>query len=250
MDDKLTIVGPEPSGKGRSAPSRVNIEALLLMAKYNDEFRQLLLSDRARAIEECGMSFSDAERLLLKSVPRDKLEASIESFSMEGVTRETLPSWKEAAAIVLLVMTVLMGGACLSTGDREPALCDDPRNVNIDDARSGWCGEDIYRLTAYGAPQKKTIDINKRKEEARKMAEIMARYQILEKFIGSRIEAGGIMADDYYEKQQKKDREQLLNVVREGRVVAHKWDNEQNCAVLYEIKKQGLRKFVMSDMTP
>nr|HPQ55462.1 hypothetical protein [Spirochaetota bacterium] len=90
MDDKLTIVGPEPSGKGRSAPSRVNIEALLLMAKYNDEFRQLLLSDRPRAIEECGMSFSDAERLLLKSVPREKLEASIESFSMEGVTRETL----------------------------------------------------------------------------------------------------------------------------------------------------------------
>ena len=119
MDDKLTIVGPEPSGEAPSAPARVNIEALLLMAKYDDGFRDLLLSDRPRALRESGIAFSNAEKLLLAAVSREKLAVSIGEFSMRGVTQESLPSWNEAAAIILLVMTMLVGPAC--QGSQETA---------------------------------------------------------------------------------------------------------------------------------
>lgn len=50
MDDKLTIVGPEPAGISMAVPGTVNIVALLLMARYDDQFRSLLLSDRVRAL--------------------------------------------------------------------------------------------------------------------------------------------------------------------------------------------------------
>ena len=44
MSDKLTIVGPEPTGPNKGgAVRKVNIEALMLMAKYDEGFREKLL---------------------------------------------------------------------------------------------------------------------------------------------------------------------------------------------------------------
>lgn len=256
MDDKLTIVGPEPSGREGSVPARVNIEALLLMAKYDEVFRKLLLTDRRRAIDECGIDFSDAERRLLSSVPPGKLEAGIASFSIKGVSRDSLPDWKEAAAVVLLIMTMLVGSSC-GTGqvrgieaDARPKKCVEPHSIDIEKIPEGWCDPDTFRLAAYAAPPTKETDPEKRKALSRKSAELSAKYRMLEKFIGARIEAGGIIADDAYMKQKQQERETLKKIIMTGEVIAEKWDNEQNCMVIFQLRRPGLKKMMESGLLP
>ena len=246
MDDKLTIVGPEPSSRGSSVPARVNVESLLLMAKYNDEFRELLLSDRIRAIEECGIDFSDAEKLLLTSLPREKIISSIELFSMEGITRDSLPTWKEAAAVVLLVMTVLVGISCTSMHDPATVRCEELEEIDRSKVTEGWCGNDTYRVFRVGVPPSKEANLKIRKEKSRRAAVIMAQYNIIEKFMGYRIEAGGIIADDNDVNNIKKDRERLKKLFFSGKVIAEEWDSDLNCTVIFQIQKAGLRKAIMT----
>ncbi len=253
MDDKLTIVGPEPSGDRRSAPARVNVEALLLMAKYDDDFRAMLLADRARALDECGIAFSESEMMLLSSVPNAKLEVHVAEFSMKGVTRESLPSWKEAAAIIILVMTVLVGSSCQDSPavkgivpDRRQQGCVELKDSDIDNGTSQWCDPDTFRIWATGAPKKNETDIEKRKDQSYKEAVLLAKYMILEKFIGARIEAGGLVADDYVQPGMAEYKKEMKDIIGKGTVVAWKWDAEQNCAVVFQIRKPGLRRWAES----
>jgi len=254
MDDKLTIVGPEPSGDRRSAPARVNVEALLLMAKYDDDFRVLLLADRARALDESGISFSKSEKLLLSSVPREKLESSIEEFTIGGVTRGSLPSWKEAAAIIMLVMTVLVGASCQDSPavkgivpDRREKGCVELRDSDTDNGTSQWCDQDTFRIWATGAPKAKEKDVEKRKDQTFNAAVLQAKYMILEKFMGARIEAGGLVADDYAQSRMDQYKKEMKVIIGEGKVVAKKWDDEQYCAIVFQIRKPGLRRWAQSE---
>ena len=224
MDDKLTIVGPEPSGRGRSTPARVNIEALLLMAKYDDQYRRLLLEDRARALAECGIRFSKSELILLTGLSREKLAAGIEEFSLPGISRESLPSWKEAAAIVMLVMSVIVGSSVQGADeptrgiapDQRPDTCSEPARIDFDSFQEGWCDADTFRIMAEGYAPDGETDIQKRREKAQEAAVILAQYRFMEKIIGARIEAGGIMSDeesgDFYRKREllKKEVKELF----------------------------------------
>jgi hypothetical protein len=253
MDDKLTIVGPGPSGGKQSAPARVNIEALLLMAKYNDGFRDLLLSDRPRALAESGIAFSGPELRLLASVPRGKLESSIDEFSISGVTRESLASWKEAAAIIMLVMTVLVGSSCQDAPavkgiipDRRPKDCVELRDVDIDNFHDGWCDPDTFRLITQGVSPAKEIDIEKRRDKSRQAAVLNAKYRILEKFIGARIEAGGLVSDDYRNPSLDAYKAEVKDIIGKGTVIAEKWDDAQACTVIFQIRRPGLRRWAES----
>ncbi len=104
MKNKLTIVGPEPEKQtGRREKYSLNIEALLLMAKYNNIFRNHLLNDRKKAIENCGITFSENEKILLTGVSAKQLSHLIKTFRVPGITKRSLPTWKKAAAILLLL---------------------------------------------------------------------------------------------------------------------------------------------------
>lgn len=249
MDDRLTIVGPEPSGISMAVPGNVNIEALLLMAKYDDQFRSLLLSDRVRALEESGIRFTEPERRLLLSVPSAKLESGIGEFCMRGITRESLPSWKEAAAVILLIMTVLMGTSCESNrGSVKGKGADGCVEISKEDIaafQDGWCDNNTLRVTAAGGPPKNEKDTAKRREGAYRSAVVMAKYRITGKLSGDRIGAGGIIDDREFHAEEKRFKAFLNKVLDEGKVVGSIWDEEDNCQVIYQIQKTHLKKLVM-----
>ena len=107
MEDKLTIVGPEPTDSKNTSPQkRVNIEALLLMARYNKNFRKKLINNRKAAIKESGLCLSQGEKLLLNSISNIKLEENIKEFRIKGVTKKSLPRWTKAMSVVLLISTL------------------------------------------------------------------------------------------------------------------------------------------------
>ena len=94
MDRKITIVGPEPTPPHRgNSPRKVNIDAVLLMAKYDESFRRRLLADRGAVLKETGLDLSLGEELLLLHVPDEQLEQDIEEFRIPGVSRSSLASW-------------------------------------------------------------------------------------------------------------------------------------------------------------
>jgi len=252
MGDNLTIVGPEPScGAGEKRSGRVNIEALLLMAKYDDEFRRLLLADRERAITESGIEFRPSERLILMNASRDNLESGIREFSLPGVTRESLSSWREAAAVILLLLTLMVGDVSCSgmpmgssdPGVRCPAAVSEADMASFND---GWCGNDAFRLKASGVPAKTASGIDSRKDTAMKAAVLIAQVRIMEKFMGSCISGTGIMYNELADDGSSRWKEELKDVVKKGTMVAASWDADQNCSVIYEVKKTGLKEWVQS----
>ena len=109
MSNGLTIVGPEPTGpERRNRRKRLNIETVLLMAKYDHEFPDRLFANREAALAETELSFSPAEQLMLRSISDDQLAQSIKEFHMPGITRNSLKSWAQAAAVLLMLTSLTM----------------------------------------------------------------------------------------------------------------------------------------------
>jgi len=109
MDEELTIVGPEPSSpKRRGRRKRLNVEAILLMAKYDEEFQTKLLADRSTALEETGLDLSQGEKLLLSSISDEQLSRNIREFRVPGISRRSLSSWAKAAAVLLLLSSLTL----------------------------------------------------------------------------------------------------------------------------------------------
>ncbi|MFC1572071.1 hypothetical protein ACFL6M_00575 [Candidatus Eisenbacteria bacterium] len=122
MKNRLTIVGPEPSGPERHGRrKRLNVETVLLMAKYDGGFHRRLFADRETALAETGLNFSPAEKLMLLSISEDQLRQSIAEFRMPGIHRESLKSWARAAAVVLLLTTLSMADFACDSGPYIPA---------------------------------------------------------------------------------------------------------------------------------
>ena len=108
-DDKLTIVGPEPSRfENKKHQRKVNIEALLLMAKYDKDFKKKIFADRDKAIKESGIGFSEEEIKLLKSLNDSTLKLHIDNFEVKGVTKSSLKSWATAASVILLLSSIFV----------------------------------------------------------------------------------------------------------------------------------------------
>jgi len=244
MAAKPVKAGPEPADNGiLSTPARVNIEALMLMAKYDEAFRELLLSDRAKALERSGITFSQSEKLMLSILPSDKLKSSIEEFTISGVNRESLSSWKEAASVIMLVMSVIIGGACAGTQPDPSWILHGKHttgNCSIAELKEGWCDKNTYRIFAKAEANKKIKDIGKRKESARWGAVLNAQYLILEKFKGARIEGTGISV--FIDPKEIAAGKELIGYVKNGTVIAEKYDEEQTCEIVYEVHGTDLKK--------
>jgi hypothetical protein len=121
-DDKLTIVGPEPSvSKSKMPAGKLNIEALMLMAKYDRGFREALFKDRKKALAASGLELTAGERVLLTTISDEQLTQNIKEFRVPGVSKASLPSWAKAAAVVLLLSSLALSEiSCGSDSPSEP----------------------------------------------------------------------------------------------------------------------------------
>ncbi|MCP4138295.1 MAG: hypothetical protein GY754_45455 [bacterium] len=237
MYNKLTIVGPEASDENESRPgiNRVHIESLLLMAKYDNIFKQKLLEERESALEESGIEFTPVEKMLLMNIGREKLLQTIDEFTVPGINKKSLSNWRTAAAVIMLLSSVLIVGPLSTTACRSEQV--KSGEVMVTD---GWVDDDTFRWTAAGMPKRGLTDIAERKATAKRVAILNSQYTILEKFKGARIEGAGGMAT-FYEEDYTRGRE-IIQTVKKGKVVKETYDKEQNCEVVFEVKSPKLKK--------
>jgi hypothetical protein len=137
MDEDLTIVGPEPTTPKKSRRhKKVNVEAILLMAKYDEDFSKRLFADRCSAIEETGLDLSQGEKLLLTSISDEQLSRNIREFRVPGITRKSLSNWAKAAAVILLLSSLTLTDLSCDLTDPEPVTGSAPDDTTMVDRGS------------------------------------------------------------------------------------------------------------------
>ncbi|MCP4132190.1 MAG: hypothetical protein GY754_14560 [bacterium] len=241
MDDKLTIVGPEPSGDGsRKKQKSFNIEALMLMAKYDAGFREKLFSNRDSAISESGIDFSAGEKLLLKNISVEQLEKNITEFRIPGVTRKSLPSWRTAASILVLLSSMFFSYSSSDPALSASTLGGVAPDIDFQAQKTlGWINADTYRGVGKATPAPNAQGKSERRMSSKEAALLDAQYRIIEKFIGSRLTATGNLHSNKTSKKEK-----FFKIVKAGKIIKATYDNEDNCEIIYEIEAKGLRKMV------
>jgi hypothetical protein len=238
MKKNPTIIEPEATDETKMLPSlkRVNIESLLLMAKYDSVFMNSLMSNRNETLISCGIDFSPAEMMLLKSIPSSRLAKTIDEFSVAGIQKSSLASWKTAAAVLLLVAGIVLTTGCAAKPGSSRCFDPDKRECVV----NGWVDEETYRTTAIGEPDKSLTGINLRKKDAKKKAKLNAQYQIIERFRGMQIEGAAGMTD--FEKTDFADKPAFKSIIKAGSIIKETYDNNQNCEIIFEIKARNLKK--------
>jgi hypothetical protein len=121
--------------------------------------------------------------------------------------------------------------ACAGTHATEP------------EPHEGWMGEDIFRVTAGGAPRAGLVHADRRKESARAAAILSAHRLILEKFVGMQFES--TFSDLDFDKTRSAMRDRFTGTIHKGRVIRERYDAGDNCRITYQVEEKGLRKSVM-----
>jgi hypothetical protein len=97
----------------------VGVEKLLYHAARDDDFRELLLSDRERAATEAGVTLRSSERAALEAIPVDTLVAMIDSIVPTNPRRRKFMGLVAAAATSLAAGTAVI--ACDDDSKPQPA---------------------------------------------------------------------------------------------------------------------------------
>ncbi|MEQ8191481.1 MAG: hypothetical protein ABRQ39_26180 [Candidatus Eremiobacterota bacterium] len=101
LENKLTTVGAQSDKKDLPAFS-TNIEKVLLKAVEDEEFKSALLKDRKSALENLELSVTPQDKMILSSVPLDKMEDMIEKFKLQRQSKKKI---FKGAAITTALLT-------------------------------------------------------------------------------------------------------------------------------------------------
>ena len=107
----------------------------------------------------------------------------------------------------------------------------------------GWVDDNTFRVTAMGFPKKGVTNKMRRRYYSREGAVLTAQKMIIEKFKGARIKGGS--ASQGGETSTVVIRKEFGGIVSGGIVVHEKYDESDNCQVVYEVTSPGLKKRVM-----
>jgi len=122
------------------------VEKVLYMAATDDAFRQALMEDRARAVEQHGVSLRDSEMALLAAVPDQQLQVAIDGMdtSPHNVQRRTFMRVVAASAATVAAADVL--------GCSDDGVATGIRPDTGDDAnKAGDAGKDANKAGKDGA---------------------------------------------------------------------------------------------------
>jgi len=115
--NKLTIVGGQPPRKNLPNVSG-NIEKILLNASTDKNFKEKLLNDRKSILEAPEFSLSSQDKILLQSIPDNRLKDMIENLIIQRTSRRNF--LKNAAATLALLATGCNAVATESSTDDAP----------------------------------------------------------------------------------------------------------------------------------
>lgn len=107
----------------------------------------------------------------------------------------------------------------------------------------GWVTDDIFRVTSVGVPKAGLTNKIQRQGTAKEAAQIMAEKRIIEKFVGARLEGAAGAAD--YASTGIAVAKEFSGVVKGGTIVRATYDEDDNCEIVYQVEKKGLKKDVM-----
>lgn len=126
-----------------------------------------------------------------------------------------------------------------------------PGKSQIKDGESfiseGWVDDNTFRVTAVGVPKEGLTNKYQRRGTAKEAALIMAQKRVIEKFVGARVEGAAGAAD--MASTGIAVRKEFAGFVRGGTIVKETYDEDQNCEVVYQVEKKGLKKEVMGGAT-
>jgi len=109
----------------------------------------------------------------------------------------------------------------------------------------GWIDDDTFRIAASGAANSKLTNQVARRESSKQAAKMNAQYQVLGKMKGATIEGAAGMSD--FESTGIAVSEEVNGVLKGGSVIEAKWDDDDNCEIIYEVKSKGLKKKVTAE---
>ncbi len=111
----------------------------------------------------------------------------------------------------------------------------------------GWVTPDIFRVTAVGAPKPGLTNKIQRQGTAKEAALIMAEKRIIEKFVGARLEGAAGAAD--YASTGIAVAKEFSGVVKGGTIVRITYDKDDNCEIIYQVERKGLKGSVEGGAT-
>ncbi len=107
----------------------------------------------------------------------------------------------------------------------------------------GWLDDNTFQVVARGVPKPGLTNKVQRQGTAKEAAQIMAEKRIIEKFVGARLEGAAGAAD--YASTGIAVAKEFGGVVRGGTIVDETYDEDDNCEILYQVEKKGLKRDVM-----
>ena len=111
----------------------------------------------------------------------------------------------------------------------------------------GWVDDNTFRVISTGVPKAGLVNKIQRRGTAKEAAIVMAEKRIIEKFVGARIEGAAGAAD--YASTGVAVSKQFEGVVKGGTIVKETYDEDDNCEIIYQVEKKGLKKEVMGGAT-
>jgi len=108
----------------------------------------------------------------------------------------------------------------------------------------GWVNGDTLRVISTGTPKAGLKNETVKKGTAKEGAILFAQKKIIEKIVGQRIEScGGMRGDEIEPINLAKE---LAPVIKNGKVIAERYDADFNCEIIYEISSKDLKKRIES----
>ncbi len=111
----------------------------------------------------------------------------------------------------------------------------------------GWVDVNTFRVISTGVPKAGLVNKIQRRGTAKEAAIIMAEKRIIEKFVGARLEGASGAAD--YASTGVAVAKEFSGVVKGGTIVKETYDDDDNCEIIYQVEKKGLKKEVQGGAT-
>jgi len=121
----------------------------------------------------------------------------------------------------------------------------DPFTWDVDED-GNFCGKDSFVIKTTAIPHKNIKGIKARRKNARNMAISITRLKLLEIFSGLDILAGHYEGEWGNPASQKPWMLELKDVIMKGEMVSCVFDDQQNCTILYVIRKQKIKEWYES----
>jgi hypothetical protein len=108
------------------------------------------------------------------------------------------------------------------------------------DFTEGWCDENTYHIRQTGAPSLKSKTLKERKLSSKNSAILSAQKRILEKFAELDIDINHAEVDT----TAYAIAHEVKKSVKNGKIILEKWDENQNCEIIYEVYSKRLKRKV------